>query len=373
MNKYEILISELITGIEDFVWSLSLEKEGEYLPHKESPGSEGISVSLGYSCFALKILYTINQWGKISKKKQELWINHIHQFQNTCLIPKYCHYKNNAFIDPPVIKYLDKDNSLYSFLKKKIKNNHEFSQIEMVIYAETKQAIATLAQIGVVNKKTYYEFPITKKALLNRLDSYDWTQPWGAGGQTAALAVFISTQAPRFLEFIECQKLTNTLDTFISNLADPRSGSYFSGPDPDYNQLINGAMKIISALDWINIPIHYPERLIDTVLMAEPLSDGCHVVDAVYVLYKCCQNSDYRKNEIQQYCIRLLQTIMHHKNKDGGFSFYIGNTQNIYYGVPIGSGREISDLHGTCLFVWAIAMIMELLGYSEHNWKVIKP
>ena len=45
-------------------------------------------------------------------------------------------------------------------------------------------------------------------------------------------------------------------------------------------------MKIITALDWIDHEIHYPEKLIDFVL-APSLQAGCDLVDIVYVLYKC--------------------------------------------------------------------------------------
>ena len=132
-------------------------------------------------------------------------------------------------------------------------------------------------------------------------------------------------------------------------------------------------MKVLSGLDWLDVPIHYPERLIDACLERLPSSEGCHLVDAVYVLYRCLQQTEYRKVEIQTYCSQILDIIKQHHNSDGGFSYYIGRSQTTYYRVPIAYGLAESDIHGTCLLTWAITMILEILDNNIVNWQVIKP
>ena len=59
-------------------------------------------------------------------------------------------------------------------------------------------------------------------------------------------------------------------------------------------------MKVISGLDWIEQEIHYPKRLIDFCLKNKPVLEGCDIVDYVYVLYKCSQQVDYKKQEINR-------------------------------------------------------------------------
>ena len=49
--------------------------------------------------------------------------------------------------------------------------------------------------------------------------------------------------------------------------------------------------------------------------------------------------------------------IAAHHNTDGGFSYNVGRAQKWYYGVPISKGLKESDIHGTVLLVWALAMI----------------
>ena len=37
-------------------------------------------------------------------------------------------------------------------------------------------------------------------------------------------------------------------------------------------------MKVLSGLDWINVNIHKPDKLIDFCLSNEPVSEGCDIV-----------------------------------------------------------------------------------------------
>ena len=139
------------------------------------------------------------------------------------------------------------------------------------------------------------------------------------------------------------------------------------------NEAINGAMKVISGLDWLGIPIHYPEKLIDFCLLNRPSSTGCDLVDYVYVLYKCSSQTNYRKKEIAVYCEELLDLIEKHFYIEGGFSYYINKSQTHYYGVKISEGNDQPDIHGTLLLVWAMSMIFKLVENNKFEWKVIKP
>ena len=43
-------------------------------------------------------------------------------------------------------------------------------------------------------------------------------------------------------------------------------GAYYSGELKNNSGKINGAMKVITGLEWLSIPIHKPKELIDTCL-----------------------------------------------------------------------------------------------------------
>jgi hypothetical protein len=132
-------------------------------------------------------------------------------------------------------------------------------------------------------------------------------------------------------------------------------------------------MKVLTALDWLNYPIPYPKQLIDTVLSRLPPRDGCHLVDGIYVLYRCYEQTDHHRHEVQDYCRQVLHMIQMHYNHDGGFSYSIHRSQTGYYGVRISRGLPESDLHGTILLTWAVTMILEILNANDLGWHMIKP
>jgi hypothetical protein len=344
---------------------------GCFLPCHVGLTKEGRQVILGFSCFALKIYYTLGIWDNFTPQEQESWVAYLKSFQ---VKGKYRGKRvgYNAFIDETVINYLINQTPWYRHLIELLLPNH-LNHWQRTIIAETKQAIATLAQVGESPDKPYRGFPIAEADVRNYLERLDWTQPWGAGAQLSALAVFFKSQAPRFLKPEDLQQLFDVCICFTEDIADRDTGAYFQGNVPEHGILINGAMKVLTALDWLEVPIHYPERLIDTCIKQLPSTEGCYLVDAVYVLYRCSQQTRYKKAKIQSYCAQVLDMIKQHHNTDGGFSYDIGRSQKYYYGVPISQGFAESDIHGTSLLTWAVAMILEMLDSSLVNWGVIKP
>ena len=372
-------IANLDERILGFLLLLEIENQpGRYRPCERGATLEGKKAALGFSCFALKVTYMLCEWDKLDKNRQREWITFIKSFQNTGEIFFSDSIKRNSFIDPILINYLEAENSHFSFrlaIKKLFRLNQSYSFLsgaERVIIAETKQALATLAEVGESSIKSYNSFPKTPEAVLNYMGKFNWNKPWEAGGQTAALPVFFALEASKTMPPSEIKGLQDAAKTFFKSIVDEETGGYFSGTVPGHGSLVNGAMKVLSALDWLEEPIHYPERLIDTTLKELPHSDGCHLVDAVYVLHRCLSETGYNLDKIIDYYLVVLDLIKEHHNKDGGFSYNIGSAQTDYYGLPISKGLIESDIHGTVLLSWALAMIFNLVDY-HHNWEIIRP
>jgi hypothetical protein len=129
------------------------------------------------------------------------------------------------------------------------------------------------------------------------------------------------------------------------------------------------------ALDWLEMPVQYPERLVATVLAHPPEPSGCHLVDAIYVLHQALNSrGESRADErVRSYCAQVQDLVRAHANDDGGFSFYVRKAQTNYYGAPVSRGLEESDVQGTCLLVWALAMIGRLVEPGEMKWKLLRP
>ena len=87
-------------------------------------------------------------------------------------------------------------------------------------------------------------------------------------------------------------------------------------------------MKIITGLDWINYRIHFPEKIIDQCLNLSVNSEGCDIVDIVYVLYRCLNESNYREKEVMSYFDKTIELIeKHYFYGEGGFSYFIHKSQ----------------------------------------------
>jgi hypothetical protein len=245
-----------------------------------------------------------------------------------------------------------------------------------ILLAETKQAIATLAEVRAAPRRPFRGFPHTPEKVREWLHGHDWSKPWGAGGQSAGLVVFLKTQAPLFMDPFEVDALLAVCRDFYESLAHAETGAYFRGATPAHGELINGAMKVLMALDWLEVPIHHPEQLVATVLAQPPEPSGCHLVDAIYVLHQALVSADGQSracDRVRAYCAQVQELIRAHANDDGGFSFSVRKAQTNYYGVPISRGLEESDIQGTCLLVWALAMMWRLVAPGEARWAKLRP
>ena len=125
-------------------------------------------------------------------------------------------------------------------------------------------------------------------------------------------------------------------------------------------------MKVLTGLDWLDVDIHHPKNLIDTCLSSSIPDEGCDVVDLVYVLYRCSEATDYKKDEIIKFYKLILDKINdNYFPKVGGFSYFKESSQSHYYGVKISDSLNQPIYMETLLFVWAIIMISQT--YSSSN------
>jgi hypothetical protein len=370
-------VSAISTPALDAAWLISLSErvpvflsrlesggqKGRYLPCLSGATEVGRKMALGWSCFALKLHHMLDGWSSLPEQERTAWLSFIRGFQRSD--------EEAAFIDEPEITYLEKHGPWRERLKSLIGRAPAIRHSRSIVLAETKQAIATLAEVGEKPERPFRGFPSTPEGVRAWFEAQDWSRPWGAGGQAAGLVVFIKTEAPNFLAERDVAELLQTCRDFYTGLANRESGAYFRGTPPKHGEMINGAMKVLMALEWLDVRPHYTDELVKTCLEHPPLDRGCHLVDAIYVLHQCTRGEPTAA--VRQYCLEVLEGIRHHANEDGGFSFYRGKAQTNYYGVPVSRGLAESDIQGTCLLVWALAMIWKMLAPETAAWRVMKP
>ncbi len=338
---------------------------GRYLPCAQGATRVGREMALGWSCFGLKLHWMMDLWKDLPALEKSGWVQLLQSFQRND--------GENSFIDPPEVAFLDTYVPWRERLRRLFKRGQTTKSAHAITLAETKQAIATFAEVDAEPLRVFSGFPSTPETVKAWLESQDWSRPWGAGGQSAGLVVFIKTQAPKFLAERDVEELLTVCRQFYANLADRETGAYFRGRrPPKHGELINGAMKVLMALDWLGEAPHYREQLIATTLLHPPPPKGCHLVDAVYVLHQCL-NGQPPSEAISAFCKDVFDEIRQHANPDGGFSFNRGKAQTVYYGVPISRGLPESDIQGTCLLVWALALIWRMLAPESAAWKPMRP
>jgi len=360
---------ELPNSVLNYLDRLEKEKHYKYFPSIKGLTRNGELLELGFSTYALKIYFMTSKWENLSSQKKDEWIKYINSFQSNIK-----NFPSNSFVDQHLIggyKNLSKKEDL-KYLAKSILNispSKSFDTkkiaIEKAINAETKQAISTLYEVGSKNEKILENSFKEEGSAPKYLDSLDWSKPWSAGAQFSSVCVYSKTQ--KFL-------LDESLNEFIVKKINLETGSYHDKNVTDAREIINGAMKVITGLDWLNSDIHHPKKLIDFCLANVPKLEGCDIVDFIYVLYKCSKQVNYKKKEINTLFKDLLDQIMKlYVKEEGGFSYFYNKSQTHYYGVQITEGVKQADIHGTTLCLWAVSMILDSLEIQEKNMNIIKP
>lgn len=372
MEKFENWINELFLSSHNFLDRLKKE-DNKYMffPTEKNLTTYGKKLNLGFSCYALKIYYMLGLDEELNTGDLDSWTQYINSFQKSS-----DEFPKGSFVDLDYVQYFSKKNYFYNykFQIKNILNDFNFSKgssldsfINKGVLAESKQAVSTLFQVGFSNNKPYHFMDANKDEIHSFLQSLNWNNPWDAGAQFANISLF--TAVGNSYDNENKKILLNYIEQIVSQ----DNGTYSLGNYQNTSQLINGSMKVITGLDWLDEKPHFPKKLIDQCLSVNPNSEGCDLVDYVYVLFKCSQVTDYRKTDIRNYFIEILKTIQLHYFNEGGFSYFKNSCQTHYYGVKISKSSNSPDLHGTILLIWATAMIDKFFKKKESRFKVIKP
>jgi hypothetical protein len=65
--------------------------------------------------------------------------------------------------------------------------------------------------------------------------------------------------------------------------------------------------------------------------------------------------------------------FLHYKKNEGGFSYFLNESQTNYYGLKINNGGDKADLHGTILLLWAVSMIYDFENSDNELFNILKP
>lgn len=310
---------------------------------------------LGNTVFAAKIHYMLN----IAKSKHYKEMSeYIQSFQN----------KDGTFFDP-IIRKQSRINRIKNCIYSFDFNNLFYKQ---TLRAETRQSFAALLCLNYVPRYSFFDFPNDPIKIQQFVEKLDWKIPWGAASHVSHLAFFLNCpfSSSDHEAFKNYQESLDFLFQFCNEYRQSDGSWHYPGKKISNQQKINGAMKMITAYQAAGRDkIGLEKQLIDLCLSAVEEDCACDQFNLICVLNQCNRNTPYREEEIVEFVLDQLSKFREfYWPKYGGFSFYKGKANDMYYGAKISGGLPEPDIHGTVLFLWGIVLIGEILGIAKkHN------
>lgn len=313
---------------------------------------ESFHWNVGSSVFALKLYYVLG-----IEKNQEIidTTNYIKSFLSKEGIYDSFIYKKGFF-----------RNFLASIKNKNFINifNSQYKS------AETRQSYSALMLYDELPKNIKLNIPTSKSEIEKYLLSLNWNEPWGAGSHFSHLMFFYKiAKETGQISHEQFEQNTKIILNWINGIYHNDTGGWYKG-DQTNRYIVNGAMKILTgliAIDKVFIP--NPKALIDTCLQATNDLDACDNFNIILVLNYASKQLDreYRQEEIEKFALnRLKKYKAQYKKMQGGFSFFLNNSNNRYYSAKITKGLNEADIHGTVLFMWGISIIVQILKIEEN-------
>ena len=351
--------------MQDINWLFELKEKVpqflEKLKGKKIPGffryslsgdlyDENVKWGLGNTVFAVKIYYTLDLLKDLPEAEKKTMASFIKSFQR----------KNGTIYDSLVERK--------AFLKEKLLviKNWDFNNFfhQQTIRAETRQAISALKLLEEKPDIVYNAFPKTEKEIEKYLSRLNWQKPWGAGSHFSHLIFFLKNS-----NLENKGKLINFAINWVNKLQNSKDGCWYK-ENPTLQHKINGAMKIITGLKVADkMKFQYPEKLIDLCLLTKNDEHACDNFNIVYVLKYANELTkfSYKYDEIKNFAEDRLGIYKNYYFPEiGGFSFLPNKANVSYYGAKITEGLNEPDIHGTCMFLWGISVISQILKIDKE-------
>jgi len=319
------------------------------------------------TCFAMKIAWQIGAWAGWAESRRNAAITFVRSFQEPDGVFRDPWLAANSKPGPVrLLKAMLHSGGLSSELDRQPRNER----------AETRQAASTLRMVGEVFAHRL-PLPVRHAGEVSAYaESLGWENPWAAGSHLSHLVALATMNREVFGAREEEAAIERAVLAVLEDRRDQRTATWGKGNVPE-DLRVNGAMKVLTALEWMQ-PVDMNHTALLRFALGRPFcADGCGFLNRLYVVQQAWKRvPEAARDEIRGQVVALARSALDRANRftnaDGGFSFYKGRAQHEYYGARISAGRSVSDLHGTMLMTWAVAIALDLLGGVE-GWRCPRP
>jgi hypothetical protein len=328
----------------------------------------GERAALAPSCLALRVSRRLGLWDSVDKDEQSQWIAFVAAYQKPDPIEGEPGTRG-AFLDPEVVAatrgaHARRGRWIRGFTRAP-------SALEDLARASTRTAIAALACVDAYPQAPYRDLPTAPAELDAELRRSDWKRPAAAAARSADLIALIMSQGRHFLALPDLHRLRDAAARFLESLIDRKSGAFFTGPPPPAAEQLAGAAHVLDAFEWMGRPAPEPQSLLETCLGVRPGRD-CDVADWASVVRHCARSTHHRRGELADAALGALESILEHRQRDGGWSLQPGGMATHDGPLEISDGRPGGDLLGTERLTGAAAMLVELLEWDAPRWPVLR-
>ncbi|MDY6839534.1 MAG: hypothetical protein SWH78_16330 [Thermodesulfobacteriota bacterium] len=303
--------------------------------------------------FAMRIAWCLGLWDEWPNDRKDACIAFVKSFQGS----------KGYFSDPWLLSTIRRPWKKYlGAMLGRAKLPQRLSVLrENALKAETRQSATTLAMVHEVpNHKLPTELT-SRESIDTFFRSKDWTDPWSSCSHLSHQLTFLAINRAVYGESSNYDRLVDHILFRLNEMRNPQTGGWYKG-NPRPSIILNGAMKVFSGLQWIDRPYPDCSKLLDFALEQPFNCHGCEYLNHLFVLFHCLKGTDAndRAHDVLKVSAEAARLVPRFSRDDGAFSFYADRASSNYYGAKVSKGLAESDLHGTMMVTWGLAVIEQI-------------
>ncbi len=132
---------------------------------------------------------------------------------------------------------------------------------------------------------------------------------------------------------------------------------------------VSGAMKLTTLSD-VSIdtnPLPYPELLIDVALSLDKVEHVCYFLNPIVVLDRATRQTDYRRNEINDFYNNRIDQLKNFVMPDDGYSTLTSGSLLNYAQIKATNHQKEGDIHAAHILAWAITLLVKTIDI-DLDW-----